>query len=301
MLAVCTYRRPQGLLKLLDLLSVLEGHERAILLVIDNDPDRGAEKVVRDFNARSAVGALYLHAAPQGIATARNVALDFGGERGLAVLFIDDDEVPDQGWLVSMLSAHGRFPSAIIAGPVRPEFAAALPKWAPDGHFWRRPEYSDGESLRVPVGSGNALFPEKLTVGGLRFDTEFDLTGGEDTHLTLRWLRDNEQIVWSAQAVVFERVPAERLSLHYARQRAYSDSLSYQHVLRKLDKPAPTKTVARLVRRWVLAVLCWSRGVVTSSPPMLAKAKLHAAAARGIWAGTRGRRFNRWIGYQVDV
>lgn len=300
-LAICTYQRPSGLLKLLNRVAELEGRDRVIVLVVDNDPGRVAEEVVKSLNLQSNSDVVYLHAMPQGISTARNVALDFGGERGLPILFIDDDAFPDAQWLTSMLSTHERFPSAIIAGPVRPEFSGTLPRWAPDGYFWRRPEYADGESLRTPVAGGNALLPTRVTVGGLRYDTDFDLLGGEDGHLMLRWLRANQQIVWSAGASVVEHIPVERLSLKYARDRAYSASIAYQHVIQKLEDPPRLKTLARVARRWTLAAFDWSRGILRSSPPMVAKASLHAAAARGTWAGMRGRRSNRWVEYQIDV
>ena len=300
-LAICTCRRPNGLLKLLNRVSELKGRDRVTVLVVDNDPDRGAEPVVKNFNAQSDLGVVYMHATPQGIATARNVALDYGGARGLPILFIDDDAVPDPQWLASMLSTHKRFPSAIIAGPVRPEFGGPLPSWAPDGYFWRRPEHGDGEFLQAPVAGGNALLPAKLTVGGLRFDTELDLMGGEDGHLMLRWLRANEEIVWSAGASVVEHIPVERLSLGYARDRAYFASIAYQHVIQKIEDPPRLKTLARIARRWTFAVFSWSFGVLRSSPQMAAKASLHAAAARGTWAGMRGRQSNRWVKYQIDV
>lgn len=301
MLAICTYRRPHGLLGLLTTISEIEGRDRVIVLVVDNDPDRVAEQVVMNFNSQSDLGVVYMHAVPQGIATARNAALDFGGERGLPVVFVDDDEVPDTRWLTSMLSTHENFPSAIIAGPVRPRLAGAMPNWAPDGFFWLRPEYADGEFLGVPVGTGNTLFPAKVTVGGLRFDTEFNLTGGEDAHFMLRWLHLNEQIVWSAKAVVYEHVPAERLSLRYAEERTYSASMSYQSVIQKLEKPPLALTLARILRRWAFAGFWWSCGILWSSPPMAAKARLHSATARGTWTGMRGRQLNRWVKYQVDV
>lgn len=299
--AICTYRRPRALLTLLSQLSAIEGRDHAIVLVVDNDPDRSAEHVVHDFNETSSAGIVYTHAKPQGIATARNVALDFGGKRSLAVLFIDDDELPEATWLTSMLSKHASLPSAIIVGPVRPEFIGTLPNWAPDGFFWRRTEYADGESISVPVGSGNMLCPTKITIGGLRFDTDFDLAGGEDTHFTLRWLAANERIVWSAQSVANERVPQERLSLQYARERAYFTSMGYQHAIQKLTGHRRTLSALRVARRWGLAALLWVYGKVASSTPMVARAQIHAAVARGTWAGMQGQWVNRWAKYQVDV
>ena len=299
--AICTYRRPRMLLTLLNRISVIEGRDRVIVLVVDNDPDQSGERVVQDANAQSGAGVVYIHATPQGIATARNVALDFGGERSLAVLFIDDDELPESTWLTSMLLKNASLPSSIIVGPVRPEFIGTLPSWAPDGFFWRRTEYADGESISVPIGSGNMLCPTKITIRGLRYDTDFDLAGGEDTHFTLRWLAANERIVWSAQSAVTERIPQERLSLQYARDRAYFASMGYQHAIQKLTGRRQTLSAFRVARRWGLAALLWVYGKAASSAPMLARAQINVAAARGTWAGMKGQWVNRWVDYQVDI
>ncbi|MCX8495686.1 MAG: glycosyltransferase [Akkermansiaceae bacterium] len=299
--AVCTYRRPHGLVALLNRLSAIEGRDRVIVLVVDNDPDRSAEQVVQDVNAQSGAGALYMHAVPQGLATARNAALDFGGERSLAVLFIDDDEVPEPSWLTSMLSSHKKYPSAIITGPIRPEFAGPLPNWAPDGSFWRKPEYAAGQSLRVPTADANMLFPLKVTIGGQRFDTNFDLAGGQDTHFLLRWLAAKETILWSAQSVVVERIPEERLSLEYARDRAYFSSIAYQHAVESVRGRRRAFDVLRIVRQRAISAFCWLYGKTASSAPMIARAQIRAAAARGTWAGMQGQWVNRWTDYQVDV
>ena len=299
--AICTYRRPRMLSTLLNRISVIEGRDRVIVLVVDNDPDQSAERVVQDANAHSGAGVVYIHVTPQGLATARNAALNFGGERSLPVLFFDDDELPEPTWLVTMLSSHKRFPHAIVAGPVRPEFAGALPNWAPDGSFWLRSEYPDNEALRVPAGTGNTLFPTKVTVGGLRFDTDFDLMGGEDTHFMLRWLHAQEQIVWSARAIAIEHVPVERLSLRYALDRAYFSSMAYQHAIQKVRGRRQAFDALRIARKRGLAALLWVYGTAPSSAPIAARAQLSAASARGTWAGMKGQWVNRWADYQVDL
>lgn len=299
--AVCTYRRPHGLVRLLNRLSAIEGRDRVIVLVVDNDPDRSAEQVVQDLNVQSSAGAVYMHAVPQGLSTARNAALDFGGQRSLPVLFIDDDEVPEPTWLTSMLSSHLQYPSAIITGPIRPEFAGPLPEWAPDGYFWRRPEYADGQSLYVPTADANMLFPLKVTIGGQRYDTDFDLAGGQDTHFLLRWLAAKEKIVWSASSAVTERIPEERLSLNYARDRAYFSSIGYQHARQRVRARPQAFDALRIVRHWSISALLWIFGTATSSPPMVARAQIRKATARGIWAGMRGTWVNRWTDYQADA
>jgi succinoglycan biosynthesis protein ExoM len=299
--AICTYQRPHGLVALLNRLSTIEGRDRVIVLVVDNDPDRSAEQVVQDVNAQSGAGALYMHAVPQGLATARNAALDFGGERSLPVLFIDDDEVPEPTWLTSMLSSHTEHPYAIITGPIRPEFAGPLPDWAPDGYFWRKPEYAVGKSLRVPTADANMLFPPKVTVGGQRFDTDFDLAGGQDTHFLLRWLAAKETILWSAQSIVIERIPDKRLSLNYACDRAYFSSMAYQHAVESVRGRRQAFDMLRIVRQRAISAYCWLYGTAASSAPMIARAQIRAAAARGTWAGMQGQWVNRWTDYQVDV
>ncbi len=109
-LAVCalTYRRPEGLARLLDGLAGLafSGEPPELrIIIVDNDPDRSA-RAFCDERARSFPWPLeYRHEPTPGIAPARNAALE--AARGADwIAFIDDDEVPEQAWLDSLIQAQ---------------------------------------------------------------------------------------------------------------------------------------------------------------------------------------------------
>src|SRR5687767_1764078 len=95
--AIVTYKRAAELKSAIDaVLSEIGALPRpAALIVVDNDPDQSARSVV------SQIGSPLVHYVVEprvGIAAARNSALDAAKSSG-AIVFIDDDEVPQLGWL----------------------------------------------------------------------------------------------------------------------------------------------------------------------------------------------------------
>ena len=104
--AVCiaTYRRPDGLRRLLHALEQLEFRVSALpsvyVVVVDNDPSVGAGfqvcNEIHDFRWKLQA----LREQRKGISFARNTAMHRALELGAdAIVFIDDDEVPEPEWL----------------------------------------------------------------------------------------------------------------------------------------------------------------------------------------------------------
>lgn len=218
-IVVPTFRRPMDLAALLAALAP-ELPADVELLVVDNSPEAGARAVV-EAQAR----ATYLHEPRPGVARARNAGV--AAARGGHVLFIDDDERPGPGWL----AAWARLAEAGVAaafGPVRPVFAAPPPpglEAAFTAMFSRdlgRADGADVTAQRAWLGTGNALFDRaRCFPDGAPFDLRFD-AGGEDVWF-LRHLAEERglRFTWAAEAMVFEHVPASRLTADYLCRRRF--------------------------------------------------------------------------------
>ena len=161
-----------------------------------------------------------------GYSSVRNRALALCGEN-TNLIFIDDDEIPSDDWLVNMIQANTLFPNALIVGPVLPlshnELSLSL-------------LYSDsqkqisGNNFR-PVkkgGAGNMLVPSKI-VGDAAgyFDLDFN-SGGEDTDFCMRLSIKNFEIISQQKAVVHEIVDEVRLNPQWIRLRYLNDTLNYE-------------------------------------------------------------------------
>lgn len=141
--AILTYRRPDDLHEVVPAVAkalepLATRGEGVEVLVIDNDPDGGAEDAVRRLAAEAAPGRVrYLHEPIPGIAAARNAALDWSIDRDL-LIFIDDDERPHAGWAEHLVDCHDAYDQASVAGAVVSPLPPDIDPYISQGRFFER-------------------------------------------------------------------------------------------------------------------------------------------------------------------
>ena len=188
----------------------------ATVLIIDNDPDGGAEVVVAPLAEQRV---RYVHEPAPGIAAARNRALREAGGRFL--VFIDDDMHPDRGWLAAMLHTQQVTGAAVVAGPVFPEYEAEPDAWVRAGRFFVRRRMPTGTPLDV-AASGNMLLDlPQIAALGMQFDDRFGLLGGSDRLFSRALARRGALMVWCDEAITFDRVPVSRMTRKWVLRRAF--------------------------------------------------------------------------------
>ena len=178
--AVCTYRRPEGLARLL---AALPGGEAGADVVIVVDNDGGDPRVAAAVAAARTAGLdvrLTVEPSP-GISAARNRAFAEAEAAGVRLLaLIDDDEWPAPGWLPALLRRREETGAAVVGGVVRPVFPAGA-ALAPYARFWSVLPQSRGGRAFVHATS-NVLIDLGCLAGVPRplFDDAYGLTGGGD-------------------------------------------------------------------------------------------------------------------------
>jgi succinoglycan biosynthesis protein ExoM len=220
-IVIPSYRRPDDLARAIGSVLRQEGVDAPYeILVVDNDPQGSAAPVAERLAAASPVPIRYVLEARPGISHARNTGVAHAQGRYLA--FLDSDEVVGPRWLAQFLDALRRFGADAVVGPVLPHF--------PDGleiDAYRRFAYT--RDARVPTGTkllrwniGNSIFDKARCFVGLEpFLPQLGLTGGEDTVFLRQMTRRGCKMVWCAEAVAWEAVPAERLEPDYLLRRAF--------------------------------------------------------------------------------
>jgi succinoglycan biosynthesis protein ExoM len=223
-LCAATYRRPEGLERLLAGMAALESPAGIEVrgVIVDNSAEAGARGQV-DSAATAFPWPLHYVSEPRrGITFARNTAL----ETALAmdcdfVAFVDDDEVPSPSWLAALLAAQQRSGAAAVLGAVEPVFPPGTPAWLIAGRFFETHRYADGAEVNDAHTANVLIDLRRLQALGLRFDHRYALTGGEDTMLFRDLLDAGDRIVYAADAVVYETVPASRARLAWLLRRWY--------------------------------------------------------------------------------
>ncbi|WP_171586375.1 glycosyltransferase [Arthrobacter sp. 260] len=282
-IAVLTFRRPRELARLLPLLQrqAATSPLPTSVLVVDNDPDRSAEPVVLGL---AQPGMRYVHETSPGIAAARNRALREASDHHLLV-FIDDDELPTERWLVHLLDLYQRTAAAAVVGPVVSEYAAPPEPWISAGEFFRRRRLPTGTPLLMAATNNLLLDLRQIRVMGLDFDPDFGLSGGEDTLFTCLLVERGGLMVWCDEAVVIDRVPESRLTRKWVLRRAFSSGNRWSRVTLELARGQTDAAVRRLALTLAGSVRL-AAGGLTSLVGFLTGH--HARQAKGLRTAARG-------------
>jgi cellulose synthase/poly-beta-1,6-N-acetylglucosamine synthase-like glycosyltransferase len=245
-IGVVTRDRPtmaRNLLASLEKLQVPSNHEILIVLV-ENGPTQHLAEYAGSFHSGPTISGLsYIHETSVGVVNARNRALGFALDHSFDRLaFIDDDEIADAQWLQRLVAEMDLANANLVGGPVRP-FVRIVPK-----AFWQRVIWR-GYRARCRHLEAKANFYRRfglsrlttlatnnwmVDVGfchrhALRFDPQFNLTGGEDSDFFRLVLETGGHVAWVPSAIAYEEVPAERLSFAYQFTRARDQSLVTYH------------------------------------------------------------------------
>ena len=208
----------------------LRGGGPTELIVVNNSgaPARGAvDAVVRAAGLPASVDARVLDSPSNDLAVGRNVVLE--RRRHDLVVFVDDDEYPAPGWLDALLGARRAYGTAIVAGPVLPEFEGVGGGWRAHVDLHNGRHRRTGE--RMPfVGSCNVAFDASLT-DPLRFDPAYGRSGGEDTDFFTRAVAAGHEIVWCAEAVVYEDIPAVKGTRRALLRRFVNQGANYRRIM----------------------------------------------------------------------
>lgn len=218
---ICTFKRPLALAELLLSLKnqFTGGRFNYNIVVVDNDSRGSAKKVVNKFIVNHELDIVYTVEEKQNIALARNKSVL--NSKGNFIAFIDDDELPTPKWLYDLFLAINKYSADGILGPVCPKYQVNPPKWVTRGGLFDRPRHKTGHVLRwKDTRTGNVLIRKKVFEESPDWFREEFGSGGEDRDFFKRKIEEGYRFAWCNEAVVFERVPAERWQLNVQIKRA---------------------------------------------------------------------------------
>jgi len=320
---ITTYRRPDGLRRLLQSLALLNHadpraaapaeprplHLDVSLLIVDNGPadEHSAVAAIVD-HARCEhpnLSIRLVHEPGPGISFARNRALT----EGLAHLehisardharppapaflaFVDDDERASPDWLLHLVRTALRFDADAVAGPVAPHFHTQAPPWLADSDLFARTDRPTGQPLPWAF-TGNVLIRtaalrDFLANQPTAFDERLALVGSEDRHFFQRWTRAGRSLVWCQEALVEEDLPAERASVAWLAARKRRVARAACWIERDLH-PAPALRLkhAALGAAWTLRGLARYAIAFPRGPIHRARARIELAWGLGRLLGS---------------
>jgi len=272
-LCVPTFRRPDGLRKLLAHVAQLDYRGSISVVVVDNDAEYRAAATVVDELAPAFPFPLACVVEPQrGHTFASNRSFVAGCRVDPVPTYIavlDDDQYPDPNWLTEMISTALRFDADLVGGPTLPVFEA------PDHWVARTGLYGPIRCAtgRVPMiwASGNMLIRRSVLEQYLDepFLNDFAFTGGGDIEFFWRCRRDGRSFAWAGEARAFETIPQWRTTVGWLLRRRFGYGVTATRVERIY-----VKTPSGTVRRWCKGLGLLGFGVL--SLPIAAFGGRHA-------------------------
>ena len=241
LVAIPTFRRPNGLRRLLDALAGLDTDARVEVLVADNDAEGLEGRAVCD--TLTVLGYRWpltcIVVPDRGIAQARNGLVGHLVAHSTApfVAMLDDDEWPAPHWLEAFMAAQRATGADALHGAVLRAFDTEPGAWA-DG-------CKGMASLRGRTGptdmihSTSNIFLRReclLDLDRPWFDPAFGLTGGEDKEFFTRLGKAGARFAWADDATIYAHVPASRSTLVWALKRAYRVGNSDMRVFLKHNR-----------------------------------------------------------------
>ncbi len=288
--AMLTYRRPDDLRVAVPAFLAATAHDGADLLVVDNDPDGSARAWVE---AHGGPRVRYVHEPRPGIAAGRNRALDECPDAEVLV-FIDDDERPEPGWWDALTACHRASGAAGVVGAVVSEFVHEPEPWVTAGRFFERRRLPTGTVVDVAATNNLLLDVAVVRRLGVRFDERFGLSGGSDTLFTRDLVRRGGRLVWCDEAVVVDRVPADRMTPGWVLRRARrsGNSASRAELVLARDAGERAAVRARYLARGAVRVVGGgvrvAAGVLRRDPVLRLVGRRNVERGRGMVTGALG-------------
>ena len=244
--AVLTFRRPEQLDAALDAVAarVVEAADRADaeILVVDNDPAGSAREVAGRPRGHAV---RYVVEERPGIAAARNRALDEAADSRILV-FIDDDEIAQPGWLNALVDTWTSTGADAVQGRLVTELPGDVDPYITAGGFFERPLHRTGASLPAAATFNLLLDLDTVRRLGLRFDSGLGLAGGEDSIFTSQLVRGGGTIVACSESVAVDPLAPERATVAWVRRRAFAQGTVLQNTRLRLAASPLRRAAIRL-------------------------------------------------------
>lgn len=228
-ICICTFKRPMYLQRLLVKIGTQKtgNYYDFSVVIVDNDDKESGRSVVQEVKRWANYEISYDVEPERSISLARNRTVR--NAKGNLIAFIDDDEFPDEDWLLNLYKALVSEQADGVLGPVMPHFENKPPRWLVKSGLLERSRFETGKKLSEAkhMRTGNVLLWRSIfdQDGGL-FDPAYGKSGGGDAVFFAKMIKKGKKFVWCNSACVYETVPLERQTRMYHIRRAFTRGMT---------------------------------------------------------------------------
>jgi glycosyltransferase involved in cell wall biosynthesis len=303
--AFCTFKRADRLAGLVAALRAQSCPVPFDILAVNNNSPDDTLAVLGALQKQPGAALRVVTETAPGIVPARNRALDEALDRDILV-FIDDDELPQPGFLEAAYDAIVNEGAQCVGGSVEMDFITHVrPAWLEDDllgfvaavdhgpqRFWIK-------DSSTPIWTANVAYDMRLFRDdpALRFDPRYnregaDVGGGEDAIMLRALLAQQARIRYRPDMVVQHSVDAWKLHRRYFLKLHYRAGLR-QAQLSAPDFPSGWLGIPPFLARQFFSHSAKTFGLFLTRQPGLIRQAMNAAHALGYLQGYRQRAAKR--------
>lgn len=223
-IGVITLKRPDSLARLLAGIAAQKFDQvikpEITVVIVDNDMN-GSARSVCDEAVKAGMKVSYILEPKLGIPIARNRVLDGLPDDAEGLAWIDDDEVPAENWLESLILTQAGTSADVVMGAIEAVLPEGTPDWVKKGGFFNRRRFVDRASLTEGATNNCLVMIAPMRESGVRFDEKLRFAGGTDTLFFRELAAKDVSIVWSPAAIAREYIPLERCTLRWMIKRHF--------------------------------------------------------------------------------
>lgn len=286
-IGIPTFKRPQGVRRLLESVAKQVADFDITVLVADNEGDSGVGlATVQQILAEGYPLPLKAIAVNErGISQVRNALMHeaFDNMHADLLAMIDDDEWVEPQWIASLIKVQQQTSADVVGGSVVPEFEVTPPAWAKGLHIYYQSDSTYSGPVDLIDGTTNVLLSRNIVDAypEERFDPFYSLVGGGDKEFFTRIKRRGATFAFAHEAQAHEIFGASRLTKKWAVERAYRIGAGDIRIISK-GNPSALIWLKELVKFLAaLVVSTFSVVLLAAIPHKRMKARLKLARQMG--------------------
>ncbi|MBD1580965.1 glycosyltransferase [Pseudoalteromonas sp. S16_S37] len=226
-IGIPTYKRPEGLTKILNSILHLDVSGLAVSIVVaENDCNELAGfNVVTSIKPHYALPLYTIKVEQRGISFVRNALLDsaFNVHKADYLVMVDDDEWVETNWLQALVEAQKKLGCEVIGGIVLAEFEGEPPSWTTELPIYFPKQHRETIEIDLLESTGSVLLHKSVyfDFNQQRFDPFYSIYGGGDKEYFTRLKTQGIKFGIAHQAISHELFSESRVTKGWALERAF--------------------------------------------------------------------------------
>jgi len=244
------------------------------IIIVDNNSKDETKKVFESYSLRFNSKLKYIFEPCQGKSHALNTGIKEA--RGEIIALTDDDCIMDKRWLYSLYVAFRDYGASCVGGKILPIWPSQRPTWLGDHILSKLAILDYGDNPFQITSRQKALYGANLAIKKDKLSKQnpfninlgrkgYKLYGGEDEKIFQDMLDAGEKIFYQPEAIVFHKIPLDRVKKNYFRKYNFD---SYRSLIR-FDENSEKSLVKYfnipryLFKKFLKSFIFWLAGILS--------------------------------------